>query len=69
METIYHRQPNRTIHLQVQIPLFDHATQMGGAYTAVSGFFTPTASGIQFYDRVTRWYQNFASDCIVVNFM
>jgi hypothetical protein len=48
-----------------QIKLFDHATQVGGSYTAASGTFTLVDNGLQPYDRVTLWYQNLAFDCIV----
>ncbi len=48
-----------------QIKLFDHATQVGGTYTAASGTFTLVDNGLQPYDRVTLWYQNLASDYIV----
>ncbi len=48
-----------------QIKLFDHATQVGGTYTAASGAFTLVDNGLQPYDRVTLWYQNLAFDYIV----
>ncbi len=48
-----------------QIKLFDHATQVGGTYTAASGAFTLADNGLQTYDRVTLWYQNLAFDYIV----
>jgi len=48
-----------------QIKLFDHATQVGGSYTAASGTFTLVDNGLQAYDRVTIWYQNLAFDYIV----
>ncbi len=48
-----------------QLRLFDHATQVGGTYTAASGTFTLTDAGMQAFDRVTLWYQNLAFDYIV----
>src|SRR5574341_1339298 len=48
-----------------QIKLFDHATQVGGSYTAASDTFTLVDNGLQPYDRVTLWYQNLAFDYIV----
>lgn len=46
------------------IPLFTHATQAGGTYTAASAVFTLNGTPAT-YDRVTLWYQNFAFDYIV----
>ena len=48
-----------------QIKLLDHATQVGGTYTAARGTFTLVDNGLQPYDRVTLWYQNLAFDYIV----
>lgn len=48
-----------------QIRLFDHATQVGGSYTAASTSFTLVDNGFQPFDRVTLWYQNIAFDYIV----
>ncbi len=48
-----------------QLRLFDHATQVGGTYTAASGTFTLVDAGMQAFDRVTLWYQNLAFDYIV----
>ena len=55
----------RTDGTLVQIPLFAHATQVGGNYTPASGSFTLIDAGMQPYDQVTLWYQNLAFDYIV----
>lgn len=55
----------RTDGTLVQIPLFAHATQVGGNFTPASGCFTLIDAGMQPYDRVTLWYQNLAFDYIV----
>jgi hypothetical protein len=47
-----------------QIPLFSHATQVSGTYTAASGVITVSASPAVAFDRVTIWYQNNAADFI-----
>lgn len=47
-----------------RVPLFAHATRIGGTYTAASGQFTVVDGGINQYDRLTLWYQNIAFDYI-----
>ncbi len=47
-----------------QMRLFDHATQVGGTYTAASGEFVIQDNGFIEYDRITLWYQNIAFDYI-----
>lgn len=48
-----------------QIPLFEHATQVGGAYTPAEASFVIEDNGLVAYDRITLWYLNFAFDYIV----
>lgn len=48
-----------------RVRLFDHAVQVSGDYTAASASFTIEDNGLQPYDRITLWYQNFAFDYIV----
>jgi len=48
-----------------KIRLFEHAVQVSGDYTCASASFVIEDNGLQPYDRVTLWYQNFAFDYIV----
>jgi hypothetical protein len=45
--------------------LFDYAKQIDGSYTQAQGQFTVLDNGLQQYDRLTLWYQNFAFDYFV----
>ncbi len=48
-----------------QIRLFDHAQQVGGAYTRAEGRFTILDGGLKEFDRLTIWYLNYAFDYFV----
>jgi hypothetical protein len=48
-----------------RIPLFAHAVQSGGTYTAASAQFTVEDNGLKEFDRLTLWYLNYAFDYIV----
>ncbi len=52
---------------KAQIPLFAHATPAGGSYLAAGASFVVEDNGLEPYDRLTLWYQNFAFDYIVPN--